>query len=134
MIGVAFQNMPDAENIGYIIPNLVVNHFLEDIDRFGKSVGFPGLGLVFQHLPDTKAVHRFFNMDVNETGVVVTRIWPKAPADGFLQAHDIILEIGINSTHKATFSIFFNKFDCSTSRFLFASTATIIFHLQNCEG
>jgi len=93
VIGVAFQNMPDAENIGYIIPNLVVNHFLEDIDRFGKSVGFPGLGLVFQHLPDTKAVHRFFNMDVNETGVVVTRIWPKAPADGFLKAHDIILEI-----------------------------------------
>lgn len=93
VIGVAFQNMPDAENIGYIIPNLVVKHFLEDIGRFGKSVGFPGLGVVFQHLPDTKAMHRFFNLDVQENGVVITRVWPKTPADGFLKPHDIILEI-----------------------------------------
>lgn len=36
MVGVAFQNLPHAENIGYIIPTPVVWHFLQEVARYGS--------------------------------------------------------------------------------------------------
>jgi hypothetical protein len=33
VVGVAFQNLPNAENIGYIIPTPVVRHFLSEVLR-----------------------------------------------------------------------------------------------------
>lgn len=34
MVGVAFQNLPHAENIGYIIPTPVVKLFLAEVARW----------------------------------------------------------------------------------------------------
>jgi hypothetical protein len=49
-VGVAFQSLKheDAENIGYVIPVPVIEHFLGDYDRFKKYTGFPSLGLEWQ--------------------------------------------------------------------------------------
>lgn len=33
VVGIAFQCLTAGENIGYIIPVPVINHFLEDLDR-----------------------------------------------------------------------------------------------------
>jgi S1-C subfamily serine protease len=38
VIGVAFETLDGAENIGYIIPVQVIQHFLEDIRRTGRSL------------------------------------------------------------------------------------------------
>lgn len=40
VVGVAFQHVPGAENIGYVIPTTIVQHFLSDIDRHGRYTGF----------------------------------------------------------------------------------------------
>jgi S1-C subfamily serine protease len=45
VIGVAFQGREDAENVGFIIPSSVVNHFLQDIERNGVYSGFVTLGM-----------------------------------------------------------------------------------------
>lgn len=37
--GVAFQNMPSADGISYIIPTPVVSHFLEEVQRYGRYKG-----------------------------------------------------------------------------------------------
>jgi hypothetical protein len=34
-VGIAFQCLTSGENIGYIIPVPVINHFLEDLERHG---------------------------------------------------------------------------------------------------
>ena len=49
-VGVAFQSLKDGqtENIGYIIPTEVVNHFLTDVKRQGRYSGFVELGLELQ--------------------------------------------------------------------------------------
>jgi hypothetical protein len=37
---VAFQHVPGAENVGYVIPTPIVQHFLTDIERHGQFTGF----------------------------------------------------------------------------------------------
>ena len=40
----------DAENIGYVIPVDVVQHFITDFDRNGRFTNFPILGIEWQKL------------------------------------------------------------------------------------
>ena len=52
-VGVAFQSMSgsgEAEGIGWIIPVLVLEHFLEDFRRNGRFLGFPCLGVEWQKM------------------------------------------------------------------------------------
>mmetsp|Transcript_5326 Transcript_5326/g.12968 ORF Transcript_5326/g.12968 Transcript_5326/m.12968 type:complete len:684 (-) Transcript_5326:163-2214(-) len=48
IVGVAFQALDEAENIGYIIPNPIIDHFLQDIEVHGKYTGFCRLGVSWQ--------------------------------------------------------------------------------------
>lgn len=52
-IGIAFQSLKheDAENIGYIIPEPVIAHFINDYERNGEALrvaGFGGKGAGFR--------------------------------------------------------------------------------------
>eukprot|EP00250_Pteridium_aquilinum_P013851 c21611_g1_i1 orf=220-1557(+) len=49
-VGIAFQSLKheDAENIGYVIPTPVINHFINDYERNGDYTGFPILGIDWQ--------------------------------------------------------------------------------------
>jgi hypothetical protein len=40
----------DAENIGYIIPTPVIEHFVKDYAKNGKYTGFPALGIEWQQM------------------------------------------------------------------------------------
>ena len=48
VVGIAFQNLMDAENIGFVIPVPVIVHMLCDIETHGKYRGFPKLGVRVQ--------------------------------------------------------------------------------------
>ncbi len=51
-VGIAFQSLSggDAENIGYVIPTPVIDHFLTDYQRNGRFTGFPSLGIRWQRM------------------------------------------------------------------------------------
>lgn len=51
-VGIAFQSLKqeDVENVGYIIPTPVINHFIHDYNRNGKYTGFPCLGIHWQRM------------------------------------------------------------------------------------
>ncbi|GAB4815905.1 hypothetical protein N2152v2_002951 [Parachlorella kessleri] len=51
-VGIAFQSLKseDTENISYIIPTPVINHFITDYERNGKYTGFPALGVEWQKM------------------------------------------------------------------------------------
>lgn len=53
----------DAENIGYVIPNPVIEHFLTDFDKHGKYTAFPSLGIEWQKL-DSPYLRTFLKMKV----------------------------------------------------------------------
>jgi S1-C subfamily serine protease len=91
LVGIAMQGRRDAENIGYLIPVPVINHFLIDI-KDGSYGGFPELGIITQEMenPDMKAKHR---VPDSKTGVLITHIFHSSPAKGILKEGDIILSI-----------------------------------------
>lgn len=41
VVGVAFDVLGGAENVGYCVPLPVIEHFLKDIKINGKYTGFP---------------------------------------------------------------------------------------------
>ena len=92
VVGVAFQGLTTADNIGYMIPTTVISHFLEDVqdgtyDGFGKlGVSlFPGL-----HSPYYK---EHLKIPPAEDGVVVTDIPLNSASFGKLQKGDVLTKI-----------------------------------------
>jgi S1-C subfamily serine protease len=91
IVGVVMQGMTQADNIGYMVPANVVQHFFRDIED-GRHDGFPSLGVVLQEMenPDLK---RKYGQPVEQTGMLVTRVLPGSPADGELQPGDVLLSL-----------------------------------------
>ena len=91
IVGVAMQAIEEAENIGYIIPVPIIDHFLIDLQD-GNYDGFPNDGVVIQSLDNT-ALRAMLQLPDSETGVYVAHIIPGTSADGHLEAGDVILSI-----------------------------------------
>jgi S1-C subfamily serine protease len=89
--GVVMQTLGDADNIGYMVPVTVVEHFLDDL-KDGTYDGFPSLGIKLQDMenPDLK---RKYKVDLTTTGVLITQVLPGAPADGILRVGDVVTHI-----------------------------------------
>mmetsp|Transcript_924 Transcript_924/g.2898 ORF Transcript_924/g.2898 Transcript_924/m.2898 type:complete len:538 (+) Transcript_924:178-1791(+) len=93
VVGVAFQSLEGAENIGFIIPVPIINHFLRDVEKnSGVYVGFPALGISCQAMENTQ-LRSFYGMKTNETGVLICKIRPLTDSAQKLKEHDVILEI-----------------------------------------
>ena len=70
VVGVAFQGMREADNIGYMIPTTVIRHFLKDI-KDGKYDGFGSLGFSFFPGLHNPGYAEFLNVPPSRQGVVV---------------------------------------------------------------
>ncbi len=94
VIGVAFQSLADEdiENIGYVVPVNVINHFLEDVKRHGRYTGVSGLGVRLQAL-ENEAIRRRKGMEEGDTGVLVISVAETAPAKKVLQVGDVLLSV-----------------------------------------
>ena len=92
VVGVAFQGLTSADNIGYMIPTTIISHFLTDVedgayDGFGK-LGislFPGL-----HSPYYK---EYLKIPPTEDGVVVTDVSLHSASFEKLQKSDVLTKI-----------------------------------------
>ena len=101
VVGVAFQTLDQAENIGYVVPVSVVQHFLEDIRRHGRYTGFCSLGTRMALL-ENPAQRRLLQLDRvkdsdkkhgADAGVMITSLNPTCHAKEYLQARDVILSV-----------------------------------------
>jgi len=103
IVGVAFQSLTSASynNIGYMVPAPVIKHFLQDIED-GKHDGTPDLGVSMQQM-ENPDLRKSFRMIEDQTGVLVSRVYPDSPAEGILKRGDIILSIeGVNVANDGT--------------------------------
>jgi S1-C subfamily serine protease len=89
IVGVVMQGIPGADNIGYMVPEPVIRHVLEDLDD-GEINGFPSVGVVIQGLQNP-TLKQSLQMPVDATGSLVVRVIPGSASDGVLQAGDVIL-------------------------------------------
>ncbi|GFH14101.1 uncharacterized protein HaLaN_10090, partial [Haematococcus lacustris] len=88
--GIAFQALTgnDVENVGYVIPTPVVNHFLNDYDRTKGFTGFPALGMVWQRM-ESEALRRAYHMAKGQKGK--GSLNPTSDAANVLQPDDVLL-------------------------------------------
>ena len=103
IVGIVMQGISSSQNIGYIIPTPIINHFLKDSSG-GQYTGFPYLGISFNNT-ENKALRKHYGVANDIGGVLVTNILPFSSADGFLKEGDIILSInGVAISDDATFA------------------------------
>ncbi|KAI9078074.1 hypothetical protein K1719_039999 [Acacia pycnantha] len=103
-VGIAFQSLNgrDAENIGYVIPTLVILHFIRDYEKNGEYTGFPILGVEWQKM-ENPDLQMSMGMGPQQKGVRIKRIEPTAPEYHVLKSSDVILSFdGINIANDGT--------------------------------
>lgn len=94
-IGIAFQSMAgsgDAENIGYVIPSTIVNHFLTDFKANSRYTGFPALGICWQPM-ESPDLRKSLGLATDEKGVLIRRVARAGAASGKLLGQDVILSV-----------------------------------------
>ncbi len=91
VVGVAFQNNPNLESVGFFIPTEVMARFLKDVED-GRYDGYPDLGVEVSSM-ENPAARRFSGMRDEETGVLVGRVDPGSSADGRIRVGDVILSV-----------------------------------------
>jgi len=91
IIGVVMQLITKSQNIGYLVPVMMVEHFLKDIED-GKCDGFADLGLTTQKM-ENPALRHYYGLDENETGKLVAEIVYNASLKGVMRAGDILTAI-----------------------------------------
>ena len=92
VVGIVMQKAEgDGENIGYIIPSIMVKRFLTDIAD-GKYDGFPAFSAQVENLLNP-TLKRKYQLNDNQTGVLLTRICANTTAEKLLQVGDIITHI-----------------------------------------
>lgn len=96
VVGVAFQGLEGAENIGYVIPNTVVQHVLHDVRRNGAYTGFLNLGIRTSRLENASFRKSLAMMEGDsscDSGVMVESVPTSSPCHGILQPNDVILSV-----------------------------------------
>jgi hypothetical protein len=92
VVGVAFQGLSRADNVGYMIPTIVVKQFLDDI-KDGKVDEFSDLAISYQCYCQNPVFRELIGLPPNLSGVVVTRLFPNMPAYTVLKRLDVITSI-----------------------------------------
>jgi S1-C subfamily serine protease len=89
--GIAFQGYMYAQNIGYMVPAPLIDHFLKD-SADGDYDGFPAIGVAWQPM-ENPGLRASVGMSDTQTGVLLTYIAPDSTARDILQAGDVLLAI-----------------------------------------
>ncbi|KAI4304173.1 hypothetical protein MLD38_039723 [Melastoma candidum] len=90
VVGIAFQNLSDAENIGYVISVPIIKLFIAGVEQSGRYSGFCSLGLSCQST-ENQQMQRHFGMPPGMTGILVNKINPVSDAYNILKKDDIVL-------------------------------------------
>jgi large subunit ribosomal protein L28 len=93
VIGVAFQSNKRGEGLGYVIPTIIIKHFLEDSLAHPLQRGFPELPIEYQSL-ENKNQRAFLGLkSIENQGVLIKNIPFLFAGRGVLKERDIILSI-----------------------------------------
>lgn len=92
VVGVAFQGLTSADNIGYMIPTTIIGHFLNDIED-GSYDGFGRLGISLYPGIHNPIYKQYLKIPDNEDGIVVTSVLLNSTSEEMLQPGDVITQI-----------------------------------------
>jgi S1-C subfamily serine protease len=91
VVGLAFQGLAWADNIGYGIPLPVLERFLKDVED-GKYDGYPELGVAYLGMRNP-ALRSHVKLSDDQTGVLVHYVDPFGAGKDYILSGDVLLEI-----------------------------------------
>jgi S1-C subfamily serine protease len=91
VVGVVMQSLSKSQNIGYMVPIPVVQHFLADMED-GRYDGFPEDGIIFQAM-ENSALRKIYGLGEEQSGALVISVLPGTPAQGRIFPGDVILSL-----------------------------------------
>lgn len=91
IVGVVMQQIAMSQNIGYMVPVDVVQHFLKDVAD-GSHDGFPKLG-IYTEMIENPTQKEYYRLDEKAGGILVIDIIHNSPFKDVLQKEDIITAI-----------------------------------------
>ena len=91
VVGVSFQVIASAQNIGYFIPAPVLRHFLDDFGD-GHYEGFPDLPMRYFPL-NSPALRRERRLPDDRSGVVVMEVAASSDLAAVLKAGDVLTAV-----------------------------------------
>jgi hypothetical protein len=92
VVGVAFQGIRLAENIGYMIPTTVIQHFLDDVND-GRYDSYGSLGFSYFRGLHNPGYKDYLKVPQEQDGIVVLMTTMNSSAENVLQAGDVITQI-----------------------------------------
>jgi len=93
VVGVAFQGLQSSDNIGYMIPTTVINHFLKDIQD-GRYEGFGKLGISLYPGLHNPSYRQYLQVPEGQDGIVITDIMLNSSLKDVFDVGDVITKIG----------------------------------------
>jgi S1-C subfamily serine protease len=91
IVGVVMQQRRQSQNIGYLVPMDIINHFIEDM-KDGKYDGFPDIGVVTQRL-ESPTLKKMYHLDENQTGqLIINKLYNCGAHDAF-KLGDVLIAI-----------------------------------------
>lgn len=101
IIGVAFQTLSNAENIGELVPANLIRRFLDGV-RSGRSSDIPGIGLTSQSL-ENPFLRQRVGLKPGQSGVLVISVEFGGSAHGLIQVGDVLTSIaGLSIANNGT--------------------------------
>jgi len=91
VVGVVMQQIKKSQNLGYLVPTEVVEHFLRDI-KDGHYDGFANLGIGTQNMQN-EALRSVYGMDKERSGILINNICETSNANKKLKVGDVLLSI-----------------------------------------
>jgi S1-C subfamily serine protease len=91
IVGLVMQGNFYAENMGYIIPTSVINHYLEDM-KDKKYDGYPFLGMITQPI-ESPVMKDMYGLKDKKYGVLINRTIPNSPVSRVLKTGDILIAV-----------------------------------------
>ncbi|WP_309499981.1 serine protease [Sulfurovum sp.] len=91
IVGVVMQSIAQSQNIGYLVPVNMVQHFIEDM-KDGTYDGFADLGLGTQKL-ENPAMRRYYGLDDNTSGKLIVKVMHGSPLAKELHEDDILTAV-----------------------------------------
>ncbi|KPK37143.1 MAG: hypothetical protein AMJ65_15305 [Phycisphaerae bacterium SG8_4] len=92
VVGVAFQGLTEADNIGYMIPTTVIRHFLKDVED-GRYDGFGSMGTIFYPGLHNPSYRDYLQVPPEEDGVVVLDTVMHSSLESVLKPADVMTRI-----------------------------------------
>ena len=91
IVGVVMQVISKSQNIGYLVPVSMVQHFIKDM-KDGKYDGFSELGIGTQKL-ENPAMRRYYGLDDSVTGKLIDKVVYNSSLKPVFREGDILTAI-----------------------------------------